>query len=923
MDPERWQAVREIFRGALERQAEARPRYLDGACDGDGELRAEVESLLDAHRDAGGFLDPGAGGPDPGPPASDPPGPETADEDAEGRRVGAWQLSRRIGSGGMGTVYLASRADAAFDKRVAVKLLHGGADSDEIVRRFRVERQILAGLDHSNIARLLDGGSTEDGRPYLVMEYVDGQPIDRYCDAHELSVEARVRLFRKVCDAVRFAHRNLVVHRDLKPSNILVGDDGEPKLLDFGIAKILDPAGGLEPTLTAQRAMTPGYASPEQLLGKPITTASDVFSLGVLLYLLLTGKKPFGIRGGSPIEALWAAREATTEPPSVAVSEEPDPPPEPPKTDREARRRRRAEVTRRRRRLEGDLDNIVLMALRKEPDRRYASVEQLSDDLGRHLDGLPVRARGDSPGYRVGKFVRRYPFAVAATAALVLAILGFGVVMAVQRNQIAAERDRAEAQRQATEIERRRAEEVTAFLVGLFEGSDPFVREDASDLDARELLDRAARRLAGELETTPGIRAELEHTIAVIYRRLGLPDAAEPLLASSLEARRRAFGGDHPKIAESVAEKAALLADRGDYKAAAAMHRQALDMRLRHLGPDHGDVADSLGSLAALAHAEGGFDEAEDLYHRTLTIQRRLGDGARTADTLRRLALTVQSLGDYPRAESLFREALEIFRRRYGDDHLQVATTRLYLGHLLVARGDVDPAEAAYREALEGLHRAFGDEHVEIANCLHSLAWIHNARGHRDQAETLYREALEMLRQLRGDGHPELAPTLGQLAGVLKSQGDLDGAERLYRQALDIRRKSLGTESPYLVIHLTDLAQLQLDKSQLAKAEATLDEALAIGRKAFPRGHWRISYAEGVLAECRIAAGRHPEAERLLLDAYAVLSELKGEKAPVTLHTLRRLVILYESWEKPEDAERYRTELARLSSPEVPPAAYE
>jgi eukaryotic-like serine/threonine-protein kinase len=338
MDPERWQTVREIFRGALELEPTARPPYLDRACGGDRELCAEVESLLAAHGEAGEFLEPRSAVGEPGRTA---PGPEPA-EDAEGRRVGAWELSRRIGSGGMGTVYLAERADAAFDKQVAVKLLRRGADSDEIVRRFRVERQILAALDHPNIARLLDGGSTEDGLPYLVMEYVDGQPIDRYCDVHELSVEARVALFRKVCEAVGFAHRNLVVHRDLKPSNILVGDDGEPKLLDFGIAKIVDPAADVrDPTLTALRPMTPGFASPEQLLGRPVTTASDVFSLGVLLYLLLTGRQPFGVRGGSPIEALWAVREAAAKAPSVAVSEEPEARPPATAAGKADRRRRR------------------------------------------------------------------------------------------------------------------------------------------------------------------------------------------------------------------------------------------------------------------------------------------------------------------------------------------------------------------------------------------------------------------------------------------------------------------------------------------------------------------------------------------------------------------------------------------------------
>ncbi|MEE8525103.1 MAG: tetratricopeptide repeat protein, partial [Thermoanaerobaculia bacterium] len=706
-----------------------------------------------------------------------------------------------------------------------------------------------------------------------------------------------------------FANLNLVIHRDLKPSNILDGDDGEPKLLDFGIAKILDPASPtLDPTLTALRPMTPGYASPEQLLGKPVTTASDVFALGVLLYCLLTGRQPFSIPGGSPIEALWAIRDTPPKLPSVAVCRDPDAL----ESDKAARRRRRAEVAKQRRRLAGDLDNIVLMALRKEPDRRYASAEQLSDDLGRHLDGRPVLARGDSLTYRGGKFLRRNPFAVAATAALALAILGFGLLMAVQRDQIAGERDRAEAQRQRAEIEHRRAEQVTAFLVDLFEGSDPYSREEATMLSARELLDRGARRLAGELEGRSEIRAELEHTIAVIYRRLGLLDEAWPLLESALETRRELLGDEHPKVAESLAEKARLLADRGDYPGAREVQQQALDIRLRR-GPEHSEVADSLGHLAALAHTEGDFEEAASLYGRTLRIQRRLGDGAATADTSRRLALTFQSLGDYGRAETHYLEALDVFRRLFGDEHPQVATSRLHLAHLLLARGDYDQAETAYRQALATLRRSLGGDHVEVAKCLHSLAWIHGARGERGEAERLYRQALAMLRKLRGDDHPELAPTLGQLAGILKAKGDYEGAERLYRQALQIRRQALGDDSPYLVIQLTDLAQLLVDKGDLAAAERSLDEALAIGRKAFPGGHWRISYAETVLAECLIASGGHEQAEGLLLDAYEVLAKLKGERAPATLKTLQRLVRLYESWGRSDRAEAFQTDLDRLS----------
>ncbi len=927
---QRWELVREIFGGALERDPEDWAPFLRQACAGDRQLRTEVGSLLEAHRSGGDFLaEPAADEAAAAAFGDDDAVPQKGDERGlEGRRLGAYAIERCIGRGGMGTVYSAVRADSAFDKRVAIKLLKRDMDSAAVTRRFRAERQILAGLEHPNIARLVDGGTTGDGRPYLVMEYVEGLAIDRYCDHHKLPIPDRLALFRTVCAAVQFAHRNLVVHRDLKPSNILVTADGEPKLLDFGIAKILDPRRSsrtFAPTETVLRLMTPDYASPEQVLGTPVTTASDTYALGVLLYLLLAGRHPFAFNNRPPVEVLWAIRNRDPEPPSSTVRRPLDH--RPTEIDgsgsavdkntpaRSIAALRGSDPGGLRRGLSGDLDNIVLMALRKEPERRYASVDQFSEDLRNHLEGRPVLARGDSLGYRCGKFVRRHRLGVLAAAVFLAAILGFGIVMAMQRAEIASERDRLDEQRQRTEIERRRAERVTSFLVDLFEVSDPFSsKADAREVTARELLDRGAGRLS-ELEGEPEARAELSHTIGLVYRQMGLSDQATPLLEYALEARRALPGSDPAKIADSLDQQALLARERGDYVTAEDYFRQSLALRRSRFGERHRAVAESLSNLSGLAVDAGDFDGAERLQREALTIYRqRLGDeDATVASGLRQLAAIVQSQGDHDAAERLYLEALEIQLRLFGDQHAQVARTRYSLAELVLRRGDYRQAEVLYRRALATMRRSLGDEHVEVAFGIHSLAVVLAGQGDVETAERLYRQALAMLGKLRGPEHPDLVATLSGLGRVLLAKRDFSGAERSYRKGLEIRRQAFGEGNPYLAISYTGLGRVANEKGDYAAAERLLNQALEIGRRAFPGGHWRINVAESLLGDCRLRTGRYAEAEPLLLESYRALKSRRGERAVITQATLDRLVDLYQAWGRPEEAAKFRAERRRAS----------
>ena len=507
---ERWAQVETLFAAALEQAPEARDSFVEAAVDASDEVREDVASLLHAHARESGQLEASVR-------AAAGVAIEQADPLAGGdARIGPYRVLRRLGTGGMGTVYLAERADAQFRQQVALKVVNRHLVNDEIVRRFRTERQILADLDHPNIAHLLDGGTTADGLPYLVMEYVVGERIDAYCNARALALRERLALFLAVCDAVQYAHRNLVIHRDIKPSNILVTPDGAPKLLDFGIAKLMGTGAerGAALTRADERLMTPEHASPEQVRGEPVTTGSDVYALGILLYHLLTGERPYTPDDGSVAALERAICETAPDKPSTVVmraatragnAAAPAPVPVP-----APRRLARA--------LTGDLDNIVLMALRKEPARRYASAAQMAEDVRRYLDQRPVIARPDTWSYRTAKFLRRHTASVTAAAAVVV-VLAAVVVYYTQR--LAGERDRAQDAERRAVRETETSKRVSDFLVELFRVSDPD-KARGETITAREILDRGAERIDQELDDEPEVQAQLMDTMGLVYRSLGL-----------------------------------------------------------------------------------------------------------------------------------------------------------------------------------------------------------------------------------------------------------------------------------------------------------------------------------------------------------------------------------------------------------------
>lgn len=873
MNPERWQRIEEVFRTVVDRSPAERDAHLTSVCGGDEELRREVLELL-AHETADGFLE------DPIKHATFAVTNEPADE-MLGQRIGVYRLTRLIGRGGMGAVYEALRDDQQFDQRVALKLIKRGMDSEFVRERFLRERQILAGLDHPHIARLLDGGSTADGLPYFAMEFVEGKPITDYCQQQKLSLEAALKLFRDVCAAVQHAHQKLAVHRDLKPSNILVTADGTPKLLDFGIAKLLspDPGEALTRTETAIRLMTPDYASPEQVRGGTITTATDVYALGVVLYELLTGRRPYQFETYAPLAIERAICDTEVARPSEAIGQS----------------------LKLGRQLTGDLDNIVMMALRKEPARRYQSVEKFSEDIRRYLDGLPVAARADTFTYRAGKFVRRHKFGVATIVLVLISLLGGIFTTARAARQARAERDRANQAAAA-------AEAATKSLVAMFEFADPG-KSKGNAITAKELLDQGAEKVVSELKDQPAAQARLLDSIGRLYLSIGGYDRAQPLLEESLKLRRQTLGEQHLDVAESLHDLGALVYERGDYARSETLYREAYRLRHKLLGVEHLYTADSMAGLGRALIALGKFAEAEPLVREALALRRKQlpPDHKDIANSLLHgLGRLLNEQGKFAEAAETFRESLAIHRKLYGAEHPSTAASMNNLAVMLRELGDYQGAEALAREALSLRRKLHGEEHPDVTGNMVSLAALLQDKGEYQEAEQLYRQALLLRRKLFGENNVRLTSTMSSLATLLDAKGDYKSGEVLQRQALAIQRKDFGEDHRLVATSLNNLANLLSHQGQFSEAEQSQRQAIAIYQKSLDPEHWLIHRSRSHLGACLTKLKRYREAEEQLLIAYAGLKAVRGDQHDSTRVTVSRLIGLYEAWGKPDRATPYR-----------------
>lgn len=820
--------------------------------------------------------------------------------DLAGERVGPYRIVRSLGRGGMGEVFLAERADEQFQQQVAIKLVRRGLLSRHVQGRLKLERQILATLNHPNIARLFDGGTTADGTPYIVMEYVDGEPIDIYCDSRCLDVEQRLKLFLVVCSAVHRAHQNLIVHRDLKPSNILVARDGTPKLLDFGIAKMLDDRQMMHTMAVTQadyRVLTPDHASPEQIRGDPITTASDTYVLGVVLYELLCGCKPFTLKGNRLGELDRAICEETPPVPSVVVLARDD--------AATIARQRGTSPAKLRRELAGDLDNIVLMAMRKEPERRYSSVEQFAADVQRHLDGMPVLARADAWSYRAGKFLKRHALVAGLAAAFVALLIGFSITTYVQSGRIAQERDVAQVERTRAQAAQRRAEAVSEFLIDSFRLADPS-HARGKEITAREILDEGAARISTELRTQPELQATLLDTIGSVYLGLDLPADAQPLIEEGLAVRRRLFGEQHLDVARSLYSLNRVFEKKGDLDTAERLALDSLAINTQLTGADSLDTAGSLCRLGVLQHAKGDLSGAERNLNECLRIRvARLGrDNEQVTVPLDTLARLAQDRRDFATAERLYREAVEIDLRNHREKHPQYVRHLHNLATVLHSQGNLDAAEPLYRETVDLFRQILGAEHSETLDAMGNLGRLLMDRGRFDEAQQTYETALAASRKAHPKAHVDVANLLSDLGRLALTRKRYVEAEQRLREALPIYRATLPPGHGYTAAALTMLGRTQLELNKPRDAEQTLQSALDEWSKEWGTASPWYALARAFLGRAWAIQGRFAEAEPALLETYPVLVRARMDEHHVaSVHGW--IEDLYRSTGRPQQAQAY------------------
>ncbi len=888
-------------------EAEAR-RELEQLPPEDRNLRPRVEAALATARAESGLF---------ARPAAESWAPLLATDERPafppGSRLGAWEIEGELGHGGMGTVFAVRRADGAYEQQAALKLLSASADQPAARARFLQERQILARLEHPAIARLLDGGVAPDGRPWLALERVDGVPLTAFADARRLPVAERLRLFTSVLAAVDFAHRNLVVHRDLKPSNILVTAGGEVKLLDFGIAKLLDREGEGETTRTRFGGpLTPQYAAPEQVTGGAVTTATDVYALGLVLYELLAGARPYRVTGDSALALERAIVDTEAVPPSAAAHSE------------AAATARNTTPDRLARLLCGDLDAIVCKAIAKEPGERYASADALARDLENHLAGRPIEAHAEPLGRRARKFIRRHKVGAAATAALAAALvaglfaLGYALLQSRARH--------AEAQR---------AEAMQAFLLELFSEIDP-ERALGRDVPLREVVDRGAERLATELGDQPRARAELLLTLGTIYRKLALYEPAGMLLDEALVLARREYGAASPEAGRALVALGDLRYWQDDYAAALELHKQALvnfsaagmDLRaeaasarfnagsaLRQLGRFeealveerqaldlerelHGEAsleyADVASGLALTLHGLTRDDEAIPFAAAALALRRRLlpPDHPRIADALESLGLAQMGAGEADEAVTALEECLAIRRRVFGASHPEVLEALNSLGSALEAGARFEAALVVRREALPLARQVFPAGSDSLAVQANNFAFLNFRLRRFDEAAGGFAEALAIWRHTAGEKSTRVGTVRNNLGFALLQLGRAEAARQELEAALAIRAELLGEESAEVAQTLRIMGLARLALGDHAEARSALDRSVELSRTVYAEGHPRLAEALGSRAELALAEGRSTDARRDLEEALGIREARLGAENPLSVETRAALAKL-------------------------------
>jgi serine/threonine-protein kinase len=811
--------LQELFEAAVALAPGERERFVAESCADDAALRAELDALLAADAQA---HDPLA--------ASIAQGTaEHFDDGAPwlGRRIGNYRILRELGRGGMGSVFLAERADAEYESRVAIKFIRGFPTSAAL-ERLRRERQLLAGLVHPHIARLLDGGTTDEGQPYLVMEYIDGIPLAQWLEAQRPPLALRLRLFRQLCDAVHHAHQNLIVHSDLKPANVMVRQDGTPALLDFGIARLSAPDASGE-RVTELRAFTPDYASPEQVGGAPVTTASDVYALGLILYELLCGKVYKSAGGAESWRQARPGRVARTGADWL-----------------------RADAVR----IDGDLEHIVRCALDDDPARRYASAAALAEDISRYFDGRALAAGPDRIGYRVAKFMRRHRFGVAVAALALVAIVAAASWLAIERGRAV----RAEA---AARTEAHTANEVTDFLVGLFQDADP-QQTRGRDVSARELLDQASTRLDVMPIAQTQVQARLLTTLGEIYISIGQPRRSTDLLGRAI-ALLRTPGSDPLRLARALNEYCRAWSGISDYAKALAACRESMALREARLAPNDADLGHSRNALGVAEQGIGDFAAAERDYRAALAIFQSAGPEHRgdVASTLHNLGFLAFHRSDYAGARDLYTQALAGKRAAYGNDDPRTLNSLANLAQAEEELGDLAAAERDFAQALALTTKVLGAESIAVARAHNDLASVQQDRGNYSAAASNYRAALDLDVRLGLGDSMSWAVTANNLATLEEDRGDFAAALQLFRDSLRIRQAHNPERSASVARVQNNLARCELEMGELAAARPFIDAALAT-RRALKGDPAQLLDSELLDAQWLVRSGRVREAAAAL-----------------------------------------------------------
>ncbi len=951
MTNQRQQLIDQVFDAVVDMPAQERERALMDRCDGDAELVVAVRSLLDSADRSDGFLDA------PVPAALADFISQQTEPDLVGSTIGDYRVTDLIASGGMGTVYKAKHKDESDRSPVAIKVIRHGMYGPDAAKRFDRERQALSGLHHPNVASMIDGGVTTAGLAYLVMEYIDGESIDAYCDARAASPRERLRLILDVCAAVSHAHRNLLIHRDIKPSNILVGRDGVVKLLDFGIAKLI-PEDGSDAaqtrTMTERRVVTPQYAAPEVIRGEPASTAMDVYSLGLVVYELLTGRRPYDLTNRSARAAEEIICDSAPVAPSTVVTR-PNEPVSSSGTRKlasagELARLRDSTPEQLRREYMGDLDIVVAAALHKDTTRRYASVEHFAADIERYLNGFPVLARKDSASYRAKKFYQRHKLGVVAACVMFASLVGgvgagaYGLLNA-----------RAEAHR--ARVEAAKSSQINAFLQDMLGGADP--EHGRTDITVREMMDLASARVDAVSLPDPQVKAAVHRTLGQTYLDLGLADQAEshlrqalallrPLrssarmdlcrsllglgkalrvtgthaeavaaLTEALEISRSLPGAATALTVQSMVALSGVRFDQGAFDEATALLRGAVDLAQKSFGDHHRTVAEAMEKLGVTLSDRGRRDEAATLCQQALDINRSLYGPrhVRVSNSLRHLAIVRHQQFKYNEAEVLYREALDIHMELFGERHPQVARIMNNLGVLLRTTGRVVEARTMLERALTLRRDLFGNEHEAVASTLNNLATAMDAVS----AEPIIRKSLVISKAVHGARHHSVGRTLQNLATSLKDQRKFAEAEPLYRRSLDILGETFGTNHPSYAFALTGLAEVLIQRQAYAKAEPLLRDSIRSREASAPKNDGLKGTALGFLGAVLLERNALNEAEESLLEAYQITSAVSGKLSPEARTQAAQLVTLYQRMDKPAAAALYQAALSEVDAGSNPP----